>query len=679
MIKGKRIAITFAIQLMIIVMAIQTASAQISDSFFHALPANIRPLNAKALTAAEKVVLMDSLHNYPLKFVNETRQLAAQLAQYASGVSDISMKIMYYSRLCTFYSYNGPNDSIIHYVNQILQYAGEKPEYEKYGVLASAEYANVLSDSARYDSSISYSTAALKWCLKNRDTSLLVFVYNGLSDEYGWLHQFDQALHYNQLSLNLFPAAATNQYRFYYLQRIKLFEFAYENTANEDYADSAILLSKQAVKNWGAAIINWKGSLYYLLGRLYFARNEYHTALRYLDSSLLPKYNLDDRFYGYQAIKPFFRNLVLVAQGDLVLGNEMIQHFGARDFAYKKKVYKEMYEYCERIIDYQKAYRYYKEYVRYSDSLKLDESNKIIAEIQHSYTLKDKEAQINIFQVRELEQQKEQHQFKTNVIIVLLILLLVISVLIGVARQIQTKRKSEKQILVTELYKVEESLLMEQEQQHTKIAAQKRHIAEDMHDEISSSLAAFKFYISDLKFNAGHDETKKTLGALETESGFVYQQVRNFMHNLKASQVSDNFDAVILVDELCKRFCNGKILLIKSDVDRNPVYQSFNNAMHRIVYLVIKEAVANCIKYSGADRINIGIKIQDGRCEFYVEDNGRGFNVDDSFKNGIGLKSMQKRLKTLQGTLQIDSGKSGTVVKGVFSCSKLSLAASNNV
>ena len=38
-----------------------------------------------------------------------------------------------------------------------------------------------------------------------------------------------------------------------------------------------------------------------------------------------------------------------------------------------------------------------------------------------------------------------------------------------------------------------------------------------------------------------------------------------------------------------------------------------------------------------------------------IEDNGKGFEMNDDFKYGNGLNNMQKRMKDLNGTYQIQS------------------------
>ena len=77
------------------------------------------------------------------------------------------------------------------------------------------------------------------------------------------------------------------------------------------------------------------------------------------------------------------------------------------------------------------------------------------------------------------------------------------------------------------------------------------------------------------------------------------------------------------------------------------------------------------MKHSTATHAIVQVVMNDNQCTMTVEDNGKGFEVKNS-KNGIGLKNVEQRVKSLAGELQIDSvpGK-GTTVYMQFECQHL--------
>jgi two-component system sensor histidine kinase UhpB len=86
------------------------------------------------------------------------------------------------------------------------------------------------------------------------------------------------------------------------------------------------------------------------------------------------------------------------------------------------------------------------------------------------------------------------------------------------------------------------------------------------------------------------------------------------------------------------------------------------------LYRVAVEALRNVSRHSGATSAAISVKRFDEELELQVSDSGRGFNVE-IFKHGggLGLISVEERLRLLQGSCEIHSapGRGTTLVARV--------------
>ncbi|RYY94129.1 MAG: hypothetical protein EOO11_18490 [Chitinophagaceae bacterium] len=83
--------------------------------------------------------------------------------------------------------------------------------------------------------------------------------------------------------------------------------------------------------------------------------------------------------------------------------------------------------------------------------------------------------------------------------------------------------------------------------------------------------------------------------------------------------------------------------------------------LEAVLYRVIQECVNNVIRHSGADRLDISILREPGELIASVEDNGRGFEPDDS--GGMGLRNIRTRVEYLKGEVEFDTHPGrGTVV-----------------
>ncbi|MEE8353054.1 MAG: response regulator [Dehalococcoidales bacterium] len=90
-------------------------------------------------------------------------------------------------------------------------------------------------------------------------------------------------------------------------------------------------------------------------------------------------------------------------------------------------------------------------------------------------------------------------------------------------------------------------------------------------------------------------------------------------------------------------------------------------SVDRAVYHVVREALANARKHSGASRVSVRVEFGDTTLKVCVRDDGRGFQPESrhwqSRDGHIGLRSMRERVRMLGGSLSVDSGRrSGTAI-----------------
>jgi len=86
------------------------------------------------------------------------------------------------------------------------------------------------------------------------------------------------------------------------------------------------------------------------------------------------------------------------------------------------------------------------------------------------------------------------------------------------------------------------------------------------------------------------------------------------------------------------------------DVPTLPQYTSLS------LFRVLQEALHNAAKYSGVKRIEVQLTKNSDEIHLIVSDSCRGFDVEAAKrKRGLGLTSMQERVRLVGGTIMIDS------------------------
>ncbi len=81
---------------------------------------------------------------------------------------------------------------------------------------------------------------------------------------------------------------------------------------------------------------------------------------------------------------------------------------------------------------------------------------------------------------------------------------------------------------------------------------------------------------------------------------------------------------------------------------------------------ILREAVSNIIKHSGASQCAVRSNVADGDFQLVIQDNGDGISleVDGRLDRGHGMSSMKHRAKQLQGQCLVESGPGyGTVIR----------------
>ena len=83
------------------------------------------------------------------------------------------------------------------------------------------------------------------------------------------------------------------------------------------------------------------------------------------------------------------------------------------------------------------------------------------------------------------------------------------------------------------------------------------------------------------------------------------------------------------------------------------------------LYRIFQEALQNVHRHANADRVNVLFERPDGQAVLIVEDNGAGYDPEQSINDerGMGLINMSERAALVNGNIEIESQKGvGTTV-----------------
>ncbi|AMM51787.1 hypothetical protein TH61_12200 [Rufibacter sp. DG15C] len=220
----------------------------------------------------------------------------------------------------------------------------------------------------------------------------------------------------------------------------------------------------------------------------------------------------------------------------------------------------------------------------------------------------------------------------------------------------KAKQKAETQYELSQQKAVMEAVLTTQNEE-------RKRIAEALHNSLAQLLYAAKLHLEEL-------QTKSTIDVNLIEpvakvSGFLEEAIketRTLAHEL-IPRVLQDFGLKSALKDLATRL-TSKSLSIQCVV--TGFSQPKDYALETHIFRFVQELLNNVMKHAHATEALVQVVDKGTAVRVRVEDNGKGIctqEMDKPASKGMGLKTLQDRLKLLQGELTVTSSeKEGTII-----------------
>jgi PAS domain S-box-containing protein len=186
-------------------------------------------------------------------------------------------------------------------------------------------------------------------------------------------------------------------------------------------------------------------------------------------------------------------------------------------------------------------------------------------------------------------------------------------------------------------------LVAAQEQERTRIAR-------ELHDDISQRLAMLAVELEQVQNDPS--EIQQRVSELRTQTIEISNGVQALSHDLHSSRL-EYLGAVAGMKSWCKEFGErqGMQIDFRPDV-RSTLPQEIGLCLFR----VLQEALHNAAKHSGVKRIEVQLHEESDEIHLTIRDLGQGFDVEAARTGqGLGLTSMQERVRLVNGKIAIES------------------------
>jgi len=198
---------------------------------------------------------------------------------------------------------------------------------------------------------------------------------------------------------------------------------------------------------------------------------------------------------------------------------------------------------------------------------------------------------------------------------------------------------------------------------------ERRRIARDLHDSTGQDLVALATTLSQLR--ASIPSSSRRLRKVASECQALAEQCIREIRTLSYLLHPPMLEEAGLEDAI-RLFVEGftKRSALQVELEVSPQLGRLDPDAELTLFRVVQESLNNIRRHSGSPRAKIRVARNPQEITLEVSDAGSGISekqpMQDGgipFKLGVGIPSMQERVKLIGGQLTIDSSRSGTIVR----------------
>ena len=319
--------------------------------------------------------------------------------------------------------------------------------------------------------------------------------------------------------------------------------------------------------------------------------------------------------------------------------------------------YKMLSDIYKKLNNADSALYYFEQYSAVKDSVHSIKVQESIAALNIEFETEKKQNEILKQRAQLAEKDLEVRRKNTFIFgsLGLAIILGLLGYLLFKQQKLKNRQLQKEGELKTALAKIETQ---------NKLQEQRLRISRDLHDNIGAQLTFIISSIDNLKYGFS-DISEKLNNKLSGISNFTAQTIYELRDTIWAMNKEN-----ITFEDLQARIANfiehaknaseriDFSFNIEENVDEAHIFTSVEGMN---IYRIIQEAVNNALKYASADEIEINISEKETKYLIEISDNGIGFDPE-TIELGNGLNNMKKRVREINGTLQIKSSKKGTSI-----------------
>jgi two-component system NarL family sensor kinase len=184
---------------------------------------------------------------------------------------------------------------------------------------------------------------------------------------------------------------------------------------------------------------------------------------------------------------------------------------------------------------------------------------------------------------------------------------------------------------------------------------ERNRLAREIHDTIAQDLSAIAFQLEAAEAILGTqgdpERARRSVSAALDLARKGLEEARRSVLDLRAAPLEGRTLPVALAALAVETSSGDTSVVFEAAPSMMPLPPAVEVGLYRIA----QEALQNALRHAAATHVNLRLESLPDRVRLTVEDDGRGFAIEDAAASRFGLVGMRERTRLLGGSFQIES------------------------
>jgi signal transduction histidine kinase len=185
---------------------------------------------------------------------------------------------------------------------------------------------------------------------------------------------------------------------------------------------------------------------------------------------------------------------------------------------------------------------------------------------------------------------------------------------------------------------------------------ERRRLARELHDETGQALTSILLGLRAVEDAGNSDDLRQAASDLRELVVATLQDVRRLAVQLRPKAL-DDFGLVPALERLVQTFSESTDIRVALEAQLGD--ERLPAEVETTLYRIVQEALTNIVKHAEAANVSILLVRAKGSATLVIEDDGQGFDPDETREGGLGLVGMRERAELHEGRLRIESAAGG--------------------